>query len=121
MNSIDDLAHMDNKSKLGKVGYVLGRMILGGMIFLSAGMAYKACFAPKTINDVTIVENGREVMYEAIFNDATYFNTITTDDDKCFIVSDEKRGQLEEGDHLKSLKYKLSIRHMCNYLESYEK
>ena len=43
MNSIDDLAHLDNKSKLGKVGYVLGRMALGAMIFCSPLFIYKSC------------------------------------------------------------------------------
>ncbi|MBT4824619.1 hypothetical protein HN695_05925 [Candidatus Woesearchaeota archaeon] len=50
-NSIDDLAHMDDMSKLGKVGYVLGRMLLGGMLFLSVGVGYKTCIGPRAIEN----------------------------------------------------------------------
>ena len=121
MTSIDDLAHVDNMSKLGKVGHALGSMLLGGMIFLSAGMAYKSCFGSRTIENTTITEKGTHEVsdYETGYSETQ--NTININKHKRCIRGPYPFGtNLRVGYELKEIKYRPGLG-PCDYYVSHKR
>ncbi len=118
MSSIDDLSQIDKMSKLDKVKSVLGNMLIGGMIFLSAGMMYKSCFAPRTIEDIIVTDKSTFEVTDYDTNYSETQNTIDIDKHKRCIRGPYPFGSnLDIGDKIKEIKYRPGIG-PCDYYVS---
>ena len=97
--------------EIGEVGLFIGAL----------GLAYQCCFAPRTVEDVTITKTGT---YEIEDIDTGYYeeqNTIHTDNKQCFRAPKPFGEGLEVGDKLSTITYRPAIFGRCDFVREYER
>ena len=123
MTTIDDLAHIDGKSKLAKAGYVLGRMVLGAMIFVTPLLAYKSCQTYE-LNKVEVTSKLNYTVESTGFNfdgfteNRTYdISEITvTGYDGCF--RGKELDSVKHGNYIEKIVFKKKIFSECEWVIS---
>jgi len=118
MTTIDNLAHMDGKSKWYQASQVIGRMVLTGMIFVTPLLAYKSCqtYELKDVN----VESKKSYTVES-----TGFNFDGFAEDKYHDISEitvsgykgcfrgKELDSIKQGDYLEKIVFKNNLFSDC--------